>query len=206
MVRATGWADRTSYHHGALRDALVGAGLELARTSGVEAIVLREATRRAGVTARAAYRHFADRDALVAAVADEALARMATWMARHQQGAGSAADLLRGVGEGYIGFALDEPGWFDVAVLAMPDLLSGRVEVDSLERSPCGMLLDALARLVADGVLEQDEVADAAVACWSGVHGFAMLTRGPLSSSPRGLVDIQAKRFVATLVAAVTSG
>ena len=35
--------DRPSYHHGALRQALVRAGLELARESGVEAIVLREA-------------------------------------------------------------------------------------------------------------------------------------------------------------------
>lgn len=244
--RTRGELERSTYHHGALRQALVRAGLELARTAGAEAIVLREATRRVGVSARAAYRHFADREALVQAVAEEALAEMAAWMARSQQGAASAADLLRGVGEGYIAFALDEPGWFDVAVLAMPDLLgagaataaAGSAETaapgvaepapgpaepasitgteadgavasvgdGAVDRSPCGMLLGALAGLVREGVLEPDRVAEAAVTCWSGVHGFAVLaTRGPLSRSPRAVIDAFARRHVATLVAAVTS-
>lgn len=183
------------------------AGLELARVSGAEAVVLREATRRVGVSARAAYRHFSDREALVHAVAHEALVEMAAWMARCQQGATTAVDLLRGVGEGYIGFALDEPGWFDVAVLAMPDMMSGPIEVGEPDRSPCGFLLDALAGLVSEGRLDPDRVLGAAVTCWSGVHGFAVLaTRGPLSRSPRSVIDSHARDHVATLVAAVVDG
>jgi AcrR family transcriptional regulator len=54
------WA-RNSYRHGDLRRALLEGGIELARVSGPDAIVLREATRRAGVVANAAYRHFASR-------------------------------------------------------------------------------------------------------------------------------------------------
>jgi AcrR family transcriptional regulator len=238
-----------------LREALVQAGLDLARHSGAEAIVLREATRRVGVSARAAYRHFADRDALVQAVAEEALAKMATWMARRQRGARTAADLLRGVGEGYIAFALDEPGWFDVAVLAMPDMLSalpdgpevvdrldaagppgaangragsgalggsGRAArrtgsrsqmtidamvMDQVDRSPCGLLLGALAGLAREGALDPDRLPEAAVTCWSGVHGFAVLaSRGPLRHAPRAVIDDYARRHVRALVAAVTSG
>lgn len=232
--------ERSTYHHGALREALVRAGLDLARHAGAEAIVLREATRRVGVTARAAYRHFADRDALVQAVAQEALATMATWMARRQRGARSAADLLQGVGEGYIAFALDEPGWFDVAVLAMPDMLSAMPDVprdvgdpkdrkvsqkavsrtgaaagargaatvlDSIDRSPCGLLLAALAGLVREGALAPDRLPEAAVTCWSGVHGFAVLaSRGPLSRAPRAVIDDYARRHVRALVATVASG
>ena len=59
---------RKTYHHGDLRQALVQAGLELARAGGPEAVVLREATRRAGVAPNAAYRHFANREALFGAV------------------------------------------------------------------------------------------------------------------------------------------
>ncbi|MBX6750048.1 MAG: WHG domain-containing protein [Micromonosporaceae bacterium] len=206
--------ERSTYHHGALREALVRAGLDLARHSGVEAIVLREATRRVGVSARAAYRHFTDRDALVHAVAQEALAEMATWMARSQRGARSATDLLRGVGEGYIAFALDEPGWFDVAVLAMPDMLSATPDVPNapdvptaLDRSPCGMLLAALAGLVQEGALAPERLPEAAVTCWAGVHGFAVLaSRGPLSGAPRAVIDDYARRHVRSLVAAVISG
>lgn len=205
--RTRGERDRPTYHHGALREALVRAGLDLARARGADAIVLREATRRVGVNARAAYRHFADREELVRAVADEALAEMAEWMARSQRGARTAADLLRGVGEGYIAFALDEPGWFDVAVLAMPDMLNQAPPAEgSPDRSPCGMLLGALAALVRAGALDPDRVTEAAVTCWTGVHGFAVLaTRGPLARSPRTVIDSFARSHVATLVAAVTS-
>jgi AcrR family transcriptional regulator len=217
--------ERSTYHHGALRQALVRAGLELARRAGAEAIVLREATRRVGVSARAAYRHFADRDALVQAVAEEALAKMAAGMARRQCGATSAADLLRGVGEGYIAFALDEPGWFDVAVRAMPDLLgatpampevdgasstgprAGATDAGTPDRSPCGLLLGALAGLVREGALDPARLPEAAVTCWSGVHGFAVLaSRGPLSRAPRAVIDDFARRHVTALVTAVTSG
>src|SRR6201984_3927178 len=58
---------------GAVRDGLVAAGLELARTGGPGAVVLREAARMVGVVPNAAYRHFADRDELLAAVCAEAL-------------------------------------------------------------------------------------------------------------------------------------
>ena len=62
---------RTTYRHGDLRRALIDAGLELARTGGPAAVVLRAATRRAGVAPNAAYRHFADRSALLEAVCSE---------------------------------------------------------------------------------------------------------------------------------------
>src|SRR5215510_10909197 len=115
---------RSSFHHGNLREALVQAGLAMARERGAGAVVLREATRHVGVTARAAYRHFADREALVRAVARAALAEMARTIERKQAGAVDGLAMLRGVGEGYIQFALDEPGWFDVAFFAMGEMVN----------------------------------------------------------------------------------
>ncbi|MCE1190745.1 MAG: TetR/AcrR family transcriptional regulator, partial [Acidovorax sp.] len=50
-------APRSTYRHGDLRRALLDAGIELARQGGPDAVVLREATRRAGVAPNAAYRH-----------------------------------------------------------------------------------------------------------------------------------------------------
>lgn len=57
---------RKPYHHGNLREALLEASLEITREGGADALSLRDATRRAGVSPNAAYRHFADRDALLA--------------------------------------------------------------------------------------------------------------------------------------------
>src|SRR4051795_7602628 len=71
---------RATYRHGDLRAALLAAGLDLAREGGPDAVVLREATRRVGVSPNAAYRHFADRAALLAAVSDAAQALVADQM------------------------------------------------------------------------------------------------------------------------------
>jgi AcrR family transcriptional regulator len=59
---------RSTYHHGDLANSLVGAAVELAREGGPQAIVLREAARRVGVSPTSAYRHFADHQDLIAAV------------------------------------------------------------------------------------------------------------------------------------------
>ena len=197
---------RGTYHHGDLRAALIDAGVGLAREAGAPAVVLREVTRRAGVTPRAAYRHFADRDALLRAVARVALARMARTVEEGLATAVDGAAALTAVGEGYVRFALDEPGLFDVGLFAMDDM----AEVDAPEaggvagRSPYHQLHDALARLVTEGRLAPGAVDGAALTCWSGVHGYATLAAlGPLRSLPRPERDAAASVVVTGLVRAV---
>lgn len=199
-------AARTAFHHGDLRAALVHEGLVQARTAGTDAVVLRAATRAVGVTPRAAYRHFADRDALVRAVSRAALAEMAIRIEERQARADDAVELLTAVGTGYIAFAIDEPGWFDVAFFAMADMLNTTAPeaAGPAGRSPYQQLHDALDALVADGRLTAHRVGPSAVLCWSGVHGFATLaTRGPLRGLPRRSIDAQAQGLVADLVNAV---
>src|ERR1700736_99614 len=66
---------RTRYHHGNLREALIEATLRLVEEGGPEAVTVREAARRAGVSPGAPFRHFPSRDALMNAVAEEAQRR-----------------------------------------------------------------------------------------------------------------------------------
>src|SRR5690349_11913636 len=66
--------------HGDLRRALLEAGIQLARAGGPDAVVLREATRRAGVVPNAAYRHFASRWELLQAVRSAAVSALAVAM------------------------------------------------------------------------------------------------------------------------------
>src|ERR1700749_1185940 len=74
-------AQRRRRPRGAVRDGLVAAGLELARTGGPDAVVLRGATRKVGVVPNGAYRHFAARDELLAAVCAAAMGELADRMA-----------------------------------------------------------------------------------------------------------------------------
>lgn len=197
---------KTGYHHGDLRTALIEAGLHLTRTGGPEALTIREATRRVGVSPNAAYRHFVDREALLSAVATAIQHRMAARMqgAANRRGpvAPQARDRLRAVGVGYIKFALDEPGWFTVAFFgADPSGLAG----ETASAPPYVALVDALDTMVQEGVLSLAQRDGAEWPCWSAVHGFAELAlRGPLRHARRRDVDALAGRTVDDIIAGVT--
>jgi AcrR family transcriptional regulator len=190
---------KTGYHHGDLRTALIDAGLALTRTGGPEALTIREATRRAGVSPNAAYRHFADREALLGAVASAIQHRMAAQMQGSSRRRG-AGDQLRAVGIGYIKFALDEPGWFAVAFF-------GAVNPDETAGAPPYLaLVDALDAMVAAGALAPERRDGAEWPCWSAVHGFAELVlHGPLRYAGRRDVEVLARRTVDDIVAGVTT-
>src|SRR5262249_49946153 len=113
---------RRTYHHGDLRQALLEAGIALAQVGGPEAVVLREATRRARVVPNAASSHLVNRHALLQAVRSSALAALATAMEkevtrqrRGKCGAEAARAGLRAIGTAYLRFARSEPGLFRTA-------------------------------------------------------------------------------------------
>jgi AcrR family transcriptional regulator len=178
---------------GAVRDGLVAAGLELARTGGPDAVVLREATRMVGVVPNAAYRHFADRDELLAAVCtaamDELADRMAAGVARVRGKRGDAAAARRrlgAIGIAYLEFAREEPGLFATA-FALPRQHPYDEPDDGagLDRTPLGQLRTVLDELVDAGVLHRKRRDGIEYPIWSAVHGLAVLTgEGPLRDIP----------------------
>jgi AcrR family transcriptional regulator len=190
-------AARDTYRHGDLRRALLEAGIELARAGGPDAIVLREATRRAGVVPNAAYRHFASRQELLLAVRAYALSELAIAIENEMAAFGEdtrsaefARGCLRAVGIGYLRFAHAEPALFRTA-FSVP--LNNGPESDPARAgrsglNPFQLLGAALDRLVDTGVLPPERRQGAEYLAWSAVHGLAVLfTDGPL----RNLTDAQ---------------
>ena len=206
-VRSTsGPARRRTYHHGDLRHALLEAGLELAVEGGPDAVVLREATRRVGVSANAAYRHFADRDALLGDVASLAQGKMADVIAGviagvPDQGSpgATARARFRAVGIGYLRFALGQPGLFRTG-FTVPTDLSRAFAPES--RGQCGhtpfeLLANLLDEMLAAGVLPAEQREGAELLAWSAVHGMAMLALdGPLRDLPPESFDELTLRLV----------
>jgi AcrR family transcriptional regulator len=195
-VATAGPPVRSTYRHGDLRHALLEAGLALARNGGPGAVVLREATRRAGVAPNAAYRHFASRQALLQAVRAAALSQLAlaieaelAGLGRRRRGAAFARASLRAVGTGYLRFALEETGLVRTA-FAVPDERQGPAGPATAGRSglnPFQLLGLALDRLVEAGVLPAAQRPGAEYLAWSAVHGLAMLAiDGPLRRLARG--------------------
>jgi AcrR family transcriptional regulator len=184
---------------GTVRSALVDAGVELARSGGPDAVVLREVTRMVGVVPNAAYRHFADRDTLLAAVRDEAVkelaGRMADRMSQVRAGPHTPTGArlrLQAVGAAYLEFARTEPGLFDTA-FAAPDHPAG----EETGPTPLDHLQAALDNLVGAGILVSDRRPNIEYPIWASVHGLAVLLRGPLQSLP----EREKKRLEAQMLA-----
>jgi AcrR family transcriptional regulator len=194
MGPSAGRPARGTYRHGDLRRALLDAGIELARSGGPDAVVLREATRRAGVVPNAAYRHFGSRQALLQAVRSAALSALAVAMEaelarlRGKRPAEFARARLRAIGTGYLRFAQTETGLFRTA-FAVPAELRGVAVPGGAGNSglnPFELLGAALDRLVEAGVLPAERRPGAEYLAWSAVHGLAMLViDGPLRSFTR---------------------
>jgi AcrR family transcriptional regulator len=185
---------RTTYRHGDLHQALIVAGTALARAGGPAAVVLREATRRVGVSPNAAYRHFADRRALLDAVCEAAQSLLAVAIEQELDRvplSGKAADVararLRAVGTAYVRFALKEPGLFRTAFLS-PDLerAYAPARAGASGKTPFELLGSVLDELVEAGALPAERRPAAEFLAWSSVHGLSMLLiDGPLRALDR---------------------
>jgi AcrR family transcriptional regulator len=189
---------RNTFRHGDLRRTLLEAGIELARSGGPNAVVLREATRQAGVAPNAAYRHFSSHGDLLQAVRAAALSSLAlaieveiAGVKRSKRLADTARATLRAVGRGYLKFALAETGLFRTA-FSVPDRVEGDLDTAKAGKSglnPFQLLGFALDMMVEAGVLPSERRSGAEYLAWSAVHGLAFLViEGPLR-------DISAKEI-----------
>ena len=197
---------RSTYRHGDLRRSLLAAGIALAQDGGPEAVVLREATRRAGVAPNAAYRHFASREALLQAVRAAALSRLAlaieaelAAIGRRRHPAAFARASLRAVGTAYLRFALAETGLFRTAFAPRHDVADAPdgAMSGSSGLNPFQLLGVALDRLVEAGALPRARRPGAEYLAWSAVHGLAMLAlEGPLRRLDRAELDVIGQRLL----------
>jgi AcrR family transcriptional regulator len=164
------------YHHGDLRAALIQAGLAILAEEGTQALTLRAAARRAGVSHNAPYRHFADKESLLAAIAEEGFLELAVRLEEARARAGPAARAQ-----------LEESGWAYVRFgTAHPDHL--RVMFGGLVPDPSthpGLLVasirafDLLVAIIRAGqeagALIAGEPRQLALTAWAIVHGLALL-------------------------------
>src|SRR5271156_2322711 len=188
---------RKTFRHGDLRNALVTAGLEMARAGGPNAVILREATRQEGVSPNAAYRHFAGQAELLDAVRSACLSRVAAAIEGEMKKCRPGRDprvfarrSLRAVGMGYLGFAMREPGMFRTAFSVPPPVHSPNpANTASMGLNPFQLLSLALDRMLESGLLGKKDRQGAEYLAWSTVHGLALLAlEGPLHKMPREMV------------------
>src|SRR6202171_1065172 len=189
------------YHHGDLRRVLIDAALGWAEEGGAEAVSVREAARRAGVSPGAPFRHFPSRVALLTAVAEEAQRRFRAEIevALTEAPAGDPLARFRSFGLAYLRWAMRNPAHFEI-------ISSGRyfdhdraTELSRDNSEVIGMTERALAEAGAQGQLRPSDLKQVQIAGRALVYGFARMNID--GHFPRwGIADAEAERTAEAMV------
>lgn len=188
------------YHHGDLAAALVAAGEDILRETGMRGFSLRECARRAGVAHSAPAHHFGEARGLITAIATRGFERLDEAM--RLVAAQSSEQALANLGRAYLRFAVEDPVIFKLMFdTGQLDLSSARFHAAATKASD--QLAQAVAQERGIGMAELDP--DDLAFAWATVHGMAMLLVGgalsasPLSSNMDQLADGLVRRVRAAL-------
>src|ERR1700728_1198066 len=159
---------KDSYHHGALREALLTAAEKIVRREGVNALTLRAAARAAGVSHAAPAHHFKDLAGLLTELAIVGFRRLRDYMER---AAREPSYMPWFLARAYVLFAIENPELF--SLMFRSQILDPKNPTLQHERA------ETFARLsqTSDFAVENLTLAQlgALTAGWSIAHGFAML-------------------------------
>lgn len=189
------------YHHGDLRQALIGTAIEVIAERGVQGFSLAEASRRLGVAASAPYAHFADRDDLLAAVAVRAHEVFGTELLPLAGRFPEPAGQLAAMAEGYVRFAAAHRALFTVLYEAGLDK-TGHPEIAAAERPVTDAFMAAVLALSPGGGAGADDLAAALEAT---AHGYAMLLLDSSPAPDEAAVEVAAQRAARAARALISS-
>lgn len=166
--RAT--AARDSYHHGALRTALLDGARTMLEERGAAGFSLNALARRLGVSTAAPYRHFADRDTLLDALADEGYVVFGAGLDAAVRASTDPRDRLQRIGVAYLDFAAEHPAVFEIM---FTDRAGRPAEVGPATFEP---LVQAVVDARDAGALPAGTDPRAASrTIWATLHGLAVL-------------------------------
>ncbi len=166
--------EKSRYHHGDLRAALIDEGLKRIGAGPAEALSLREIARNVGVSATAVYRHFPDKAALLGALCTEGHAMMASAFRDAMAGKGDALSAFVAMGRAYVQFALAHPALFRLMMAQPVGPVAAPAPGAADGSDGMQILVNAIEGLFGSDMPAQVREAQR-VKAWSLVHGLAML-------------------------------
>lgn len=169
-----------SYHHGALRSAVIEAAVAEVEAVGAAGVSLREIARRAGVSHAAPMHHFGDKAGMFTAIATEGFRLAAEAIGPRAVGRFGFLD----GGTAYVEWALAHPGYFEV--MFRPGLYhTDDPDLVRAKDAAFDVLNGSAAALAAEWDI--DDVDGLVLAGWSLAHGLATLI---LAGNLEGRLDI----------------
>ena len=183
--------NQRGYHHGNLREALIGAALDMIGSRVLAGLAVAELARAVGVSPAAPYRHFRDRNALIAEVARQGFERLtAALETARATGPAHPVAALERCGRAYLAFAVAEPAAYEA-------MFQGGAETDPAVQTATDHAFAVLKRAAdaacALAAAPRPPALMVALHVWSMTHGVAGLflnaRRRLLPMSPDDLLE-----------------
>jgi AcrR family transcriptional regulator len=179
---------RETYHHGNLREALVGAARTLIAERGPAGFSIAEIARAAGVSPAAPYRHFRDRNALLAEVARRGFDLFTADLARAwNNGRPDPLRALEACGKAYLAFARREPAYYAAMFETGFALETDRALAEAGGRAFAILCQAAEALCARMPRADRPPARMVALHIWAMSHGIASLFVRPVEGAPRRL-------------------
>src|ERR1700722_2204688 len=182
----------SSYHHGALRDALLEAAERVLERDGLPGLTLRAVAREAGVSHAAPTHHFGDLTGLVSELAAIGFRQFNAAMAAAGASADGSPETGMARAKAYVGYAQALPGLYGL-MFRTERLDMTRPALDQAASASFRELVGAVGASRHEPISEQAMSLDQAAAiarAWCLVHGFTMLLLdGRLSNILRRLPE-----------------
>ena len=163
-----------NYHHGELRELLMGLALARIAIDGTEKFSLRALAREANVSATAPFRHFTNKHALFAALATEGFQQLGEKVSAVTQSSESVDQRLLAAAVTYIEFAEDNPVAYQLMFGAILGDFSEFEGLSAAASGAYGALDKLLVEVVEAKQLHFDELVLGGL-IWSAIHGIASL-------------------------------
>lgn len=176
---------RRTYHHGALREALLDGAREMLVERGAEGFSLSALARRLGVSTAAPYRHFADRDALINCLCVEGYREFGAALDEAYSSTDDPRARVTALGVAYLRFAREHRAVFGLmfAARGAPVADAGAPTFEPLVRA-------VVAAQTAELLPPDLDPRVVARTLWATLHGLAVLDqRGGLTKLGLGADD-----------------
>jgi AcrR family transcriptional regulator len=167
-------ADKKTYHHGDLKNALIVAGIEILEADGLPGLTLRAIAASTGVSHTAPKNHFGNLRGLLTAIATEGFHRHAAFMRAGLGNAATREDKLAAAISGYVRFAVAHPHLFALMFSPM------HCNMEDAELRSAGGASYSILQEISKG-LDWDKAklpggqVRTEIMLWSFVHGYATL-------------------------------
>ena len=168
------------YHHGNLRNALIGAGLELMNTEGEENLSLRKVALKCGVSNAAPYAHFNSKDEFIAAIQQHIMDLFTSTLEQTVEMYADTPNILLMLGTAYVKFFYKNPLYFDFLFSRKNIQINLSLDCAGEKEIPPLKILKQIATQTFRKIdMPESVMQNKIIAMWALVHGLSAIATMP---------------------------